>query len=77
MYAAGSRLLWTLLQVGDDPLLQPPARMGHTRELWRAIEVIRLLRYPPLLNSLVELISPRNFNAFAANCAPASLKAWA
>ena len=60
MYAAGSRLLWTLLQVGDDPLLQPPARMGHTREFWRAIEATRLLRYPPLPNSLVELFSPSN-----------------
>ena len=48
--------LWTLLQVGDDPLLQPPARMSYVPDFRRAIEGTRLLRYSPLLNSLVELI---------------------
>jgi len=77
VYAAGSRLLWTLLQVGDDPLLQPPARLGHIREFWRAIEGTRLRRYPPLLNSLAELISPSNLTRSRPTVRQRGLKALA
>ena len=77
VYAAGSRLLWTLLQVGDDPLLQPSARMGHVRDFWRAIEGTRLLRYPLLFNSLVGFIFPRNLTLSRPTVRQRGLKALA
>ena len=62
--------LWTLLQVGDDPLLQPPSRMSYVRAFRRAIEGTPLLLYPPLLNSLVELTPSGGSRLLSANYSP-------